>query len=440
MKRRSWSVALAVGIGAAVTTTVFAGAGYSRTAGPAARSATTIDVLSLWGGSEKDAFIKVTDAFTKKTGIKIQYETARDFIPAIRTRLAAGNPPDVAIVPRPGYLATLAKEGAFKDLSKMGFTSAYMKARYTSGWTSLGTVGGKLYGLAVKANSKSVIWYRPDSFKKYHFKTPKTWAQLVTLTKAYKAKGLTPWGLGCGPGPSSWTLTDWFENIYARTAGTTKYDRLFAGKLKFTDASVISALKRMTSILNNKYIAGGGVQGALGRSFNSGIAQVFGSNPQAQLYMEGGFVGGIAIGQVNPKLKPGKTIAFFPWVTIDPKRDSPLIGGGDLAAAFKDSADIRTFLKYLSTPEAGAIWVSTGAVISPNKQVKGKSYPNLLVRDEAKQVASAKIFRFDGSDLMPGALGDTWGAALQNVLQKPGNAKQLMTAFQKEADKAYKTG
>ncbi len=218
MKRRSWLVLLAVAVGLGLISTVLAGASYGRTAVPQTKKAGTINVLSLWGGSEKSAFLKVTDAFTAKTGIKIEYETARDFIPAIRTRLAAGNPPDVAIVPRPGYLASLAREGAFKDLRPLGFTPAYMKARYTSGWTSLGTVGGKLYGLAVKANSKSVIWYKPDSFAKYKFKVPKTWAQLIALTKAYKAKGLTPWGLGCGPGPSSWTLTDWFENIYAASA------------------------------------------------------------------------------------------------------------------------------------------------------------------------------------------------------------------------------
>jgi len=423
---------LAVVIGAIAAT--FAATASSK---PAARSAGSIEVLSLWGGSEKDAFTKVTNQFTKNTSIEVKFTSARDFIPAIRTRLAAGNPPDIAIVPRPGNLATLAQQGVLKPLNGLGFTTAYLKQNYSGAWTSLGTVGGKIFGLPAKANSKSVIWYKPQSFKQYHFAIPKTWNQLIAIQNKYTAKGLKPWALGCGPGPSSWTLTDWFENIYARTAGTAKYDKLFAGKLKFTDASVISALKRMTSILNDKYIAGGGVQGALGRSFNSGIAQVFGSNPQAQLYMEGGFVGGIAIGQVNPKLKPGKTIAFFPWVTIDPKRDSPLIGGGDLAAAFKDSPDIRTFLKYLTTPEAGAIWVSTGAVISPNKQVKGGSYPNALVRAEAKQVAAAKIFRFDGSDLMPGALGDTWGSALQDVLQKPGNAKKTMAAFQKEADKAY---
>src|SRR5207245_2601543 len=337
-----------------------------------------------WGGSEKDAFIKVTDAFTKKTGIKVQYETARDFIPAIRTRLAAGNPPDVAIVPRPGYLATLAKDNAFKNLSTMGFTSSYMKSRYTGGWISLGTVVGKLYGLAVKANSKSVIWYRPDSFKKYHFKIPTKWAQLIALTKAYKAKGLTPWALGCGPGPSSWTLTDWFENVYARTAGPAKYQALFTGKLKFTDSSVVNALQIMTSVLNNTYVAGG-IQGALGLSYTDGMAKVFGtSGTTAQMYMEGGFMGGIAIGQINPSLKPGKTIDDFPWPSIVPKYGSPLIGGGDLAVAFKDTPDIRQFLKYISSPAAGTIWVSTGAIVSPNKRVPAQAYPNLLVRKEAQ--------------------------------------------------------
>src|SRR2546425_9390819 len=87
---------------------------------PTKRSAGSIEVLSLWGGSEKDAFLKVTDAFTAKTGIKVDYTSVRDFIPAIRTRLAAGNPPEIGILPRPGYITTLAKEGALKTLSSLG--------------------------------------------------------------------------------------------------------------------------------------------------------------------------------------------------------------------------------------------------------------------------------------------------------------------------------
>jgi ABC-type glycerol-3-phosphate transport system substrate-binding protein len=430
VKRRSWLVLLAVALG---VVTLGATTSYGGKAKPTKRAAGKIEVLSLWGGSEKDAFIKVTKAFTQKTNIDVEYTTARDFQTVIRTRLAAGNPPDVAIIPRPGVLADLAKQGAVKNLGSMGLTSSYMKARYGPAWIKLGTVNGKLYGVAAKANSKSVMWYRPDQFKKYKVTVPKTWAQLLALTKKLKAKGTTPWAQGAG---SSWTLTDWFENVYARTAGPAKYQGLFSGKVKFTDPSVKKAIQQMLQILNNKYLLGG-VQGALGTQFVDGIGLVFKPNAKAQLYMEGGFVGGIAIGQVNTNLKPGKTINSFPWPTIKPSLDSPLVGGGDLAAAFKDSADVRSFLKYISSAAAGTIWVSTGAIVSPNKQVKAKAYPNLLVRNEAKQVAAAKVFLFDGSDLLPGSLADDWGAVLQNALQKPGSISSLLSDFQKKAAKEF---
>src|SRR5947208_8227578 len=126
LKRRSWLVLLAFVLSAVAAT--FAATASSK---PAARSAGEIEVLSLWGGSEKDAFIKVTTAFTKKTGIKVNYTTARDFVPVIRTRLAAGNPPDVAIIPRPGVLSDLAKQGAVKELSKLGLSRSYLTARYS---------------------------------------------------------------------------------------------------------------------------------------------------------------------------------------------------------------------------------------------------------------------------------------------------------------------
>jgi hypothetical protein len=199
---------------------------------------------------------------------------------------------------------------------------------------------------------------------------------------------------------------------------------------------VKKAIQQMLQILNNRYLAGG-VSGALGTGFVDGIGLVFKPNAKAQLYMEGGFVGGIALDQVNTNLKVGKTINSFPFPTINPKYDSPMVGGGDLAAAFKDNADVRAFLKYISSAEAGRIWVSTGAIVSPNKQVKKNAYPNLLVQHEAAQVAGAKVFLFDGSDLLPGTLADDWGAVLQNAMQKPGSISSLLSDFQKKADKTF---
>jgi alpha-glucoside transport system substrate-binding protein len=430
MKRRTSRVgivvvALAVALAALVATA-------SRASGTK-HSAGSIEVLSLWGGSEKDAFTKVTDQFTKNTGITVTYTSARDFIPDISTRLAAGNPPDVAIVPRPGYLASLAQKGALKDLSAMGLTSSYLSQRYGSSWIGFGQVGSTIYGVPTKANSKSVIWYRPDKFKRFKLAVPKTWAQLLALTKTMKSKGLVPWAVGDGPNQSQWVLTDWFESIYMRTAGAAKYQALFSGKLPFTDPSVVRALQLLTQIVNGTYVLGG-IQGILGTSFVDGIGAVFGKNAKAQLYYEGGFVGGIALGQVNTALQPGVTINDFAWPTIDPTAGSPVEVGADYAVAFKDSPQVRQFLQYITSSDAGKIWVSTGAVISPNKQVPASAYPNLLVRREGAQLASAKTVLFDGSDQMPGAFGDTWGFALQKVIQNPsaGNLKKILTGFQSQ--------
>ncbi len=436
MKRRLRLAFLLVMLAALVASAVAATAESASRAKPAAKSDKTIEVLSLWGGSEKDAFLKVTDQFTKDTGITVQYTSARDFVPIIRTRIAAGNPPDVAIIPRPGVLADLARQGAVKDLDAMGLTPSYMKARYGPAWIQLGTVDGKLYGVAAKANSKSVIWYRPDQFHKFHLKVPTTWSQLLAVTKTLKKDGQTPWAQGA---KDSWTLTDWFENVYARTAGPAKYQQLFTGHLSFSDPSVKTALKDMLLILNNTDLAGG-VQGALGTGFVDGIGRVFGASPDAQLYMEGGFVGGIATQQVNTALTPGRTINSFPWPTISPKYTGILVGGGDLAAAFRDTPEVRQFLKYISSPQAGTIWVSTGAIVSPNKQVPASAYPNVLVRKEAAQVAGATVFVFDGSDLLPGSLGDDWGSTLQGTVQNPGNINSLLSSFQSEAQKAFAAG
>ena len=115
---------------------------------------------------------------------------------------------------------------------------------------------------------------------------------MLAVTKTLKAKGREPVG---GRREGFLDAHRLVENVYLRTAGPTKYQQLFTGKLKFTDPSVGKAIRQMLQILNNKYLVGG-VQGALGTAFTDGIGRVFGKKPSAQLYFEGGFVGGIAIG------------------------------------------------------------------------------------------------------------------------------------------------
>jgi alpha-glucoside transport system substrate-binding protein len=389
-----------------------------------------VSVLSLWGGSEQEAFQKVLAQFTQDTGIRTKYETARDFLPVIRSRLAAGNPPMVAIIPRPGIVQDLANEGSLISLEDLGLDPDAINENYGEAWTNLTTVDDTVYGVVAKANSKSVIWYSPADDK---VQPVETWEELKSQTQQLQSDPMKPWALGA---KDSWTLTDWFENIYVRTAGPDKYNQLFGGELDFTDASVKTALQEMTSILNDQTVAGG-IDGALGTGFVDGIGQVFSANPKAHLYMEGGFVGGITLADVNPNVKPGETIDFFPFPMIDEAQGSPLVGGGDITAAFVNNEDVKRLIEYLASPEAGEIWVSTGAIVSPNKGVGSDAYPNELVRKEAEQVANAETFVFDGSDLLPGALGEDWGTLLQTVIKNPDQVDSQLESFQQQAEDAF---
>lgn len=399
----------------------------------------TITVFSLWGGSEQEAFQKVLDKFTADTGIKTKYESARDFLPVIRTRLAADNPPDVAIIPRPGVVAELARDDSLIPLEDMGLDPDKINENYSDTWTSLATVDDKVYGVVAKANSKSTIWYKPTSFQQMGFQVPKTWDELLQITEGYKQKlpsSKAPWAVGAQGRDNSWTLTDWFENIYARKAGSDNYTKLFNGDLPFNDQTVKDSLGEMLKIVNDKYVAGG-VDTALSIGFVDGIGRVFSKNPVAEMYMEGGFVGGIALGDVNPDLKVGKDIDFFPWPTIDEANGNPLVGGGDVASAFVNNEDNKKLIEYLSTPEAGKIWVSTGAIASPNKGVSESDYPNELVAKEADQLKTAESFLFDGSDLLPGTLGQDFGTLLQNIIKNPGQMGSLLDDYQSQAESAF---
>jgi len=393
----------------------------------------TVSVFSLWGGSERDAFQKVLDGFTEETGITAKYEQGRDFLPILRPRIAAGNPPDVAIIPRPGVVADFARDGSLKTVEEIGLDTDALTENLSQSYLDLGTVDGDLYGIVVKANSKNTIWYKPDSFRQLGVEPPTDWQGLLQVADAIKAKGKKPFAVGAQGSTNSWTLTDWFENIYLHQAGPEKYQQLFTGDLPFTDPSVKTALGEMTKVISDENVPGG-IQGVLGTDFVTSIGQVFGTNSKAEMHGQGGFVGGIAIGQVNTKLKPITDIDFFDFPTLDPAYKGALMGAGDQAVAFTANDDVKALMEYLASPEAGEIWAKTGAIISPNKAVPDTAYPNELAVKEAKQLKEAETFRFDGSDLLPGTLGQSWATTLQAIIQDPGKMDQELGDFQSSAE------
>lgn len=390
---------------------------------PTGGAGKTINVAASWGGSERDAFLAVVDAFIAKTGIQVNYESMRQNEGAIlRTRVAAGNPPDIALEPRPGEVAEFARAGNLIDLNTFLSKDDLSKA-FNQGYLDVGNVDGKQVGFVWKANSKSTFWYRAADFKANGWAPPKNMDEFVALADKIKAAGKTPMATDGGSG---WVLTDYLENLVIRHTTAQKYNDLYIShKVAWTDPDVKLALADYVKFFKPGYQVGD-AQGVLAGQFPAMIAQVFGPTPKAEMLYEGGFVS-VLVQDVNKAIKPVDEMNFSMFPQADPKYGDPVMGGGDVAIMFKDSPEARQFLQYIISPEAANVFAATNT-ISPNKQIDVTKFTNPLAKQEYQQLANASVFVFDGSDLAPSAFGgDHLFTELQKLVQHPDQVDSIAT-------------
>ena len=49
---------------------------------------------------------------------------------------------------------------------------------------------------------------------------------------------------------------------------------------------------------------------------------------------------------------------------------------------------------------------------------------------------NAEVFAFDGSDLLPGALGTEWPSVLQGIMKDPGSVDSALEDFQSQGQRS----
>jgi len=158
------------------------GCGTSSTAGKG-----SVHVLAVWSGSEQDSFKAVLAPFEASTGIKVEYESTRDVDALLQTRLAAGNPPEIASLPSPSTLTKLAGQGKLIQLDNGILDMPTFTAQYAPGWVDLGKVNGKLYEIFAWAAVKGLVWYNPTKFTAKGYQVPTDWASLTALSSTIKS-------------------------------------------------------------------------------------------------------------------------------------------------------------------------------------------------------------------------------------------------------------
>jgi alpha-glucoside transport system substrate-binding protein len=346
--------------------------------------------------------------FTTCTGAKVKYEGSDQFETQLVVRVKAGNAPDIAYIPQPGLLKTVVSSGATVEAPSQ--VAENVDKWFGEDWKTYGTVDGKFYAAPLGASVKSFVWYSPKLFEKNGWEVPQTWDDMTALSDKIAASGIKPWCAGFESGEATgWPGTDWLEDAVLRDAGADAYDQWVNHEIPFNDDKIVGALDRVGDILkNDKYVNGGfgDVNSIATTAFQDGGLPIL--KDQCALHRMASFYAA-QWPEGTDVSEHGDVFAFYLPTTND-ANGKPVLGGGEFVAAFDDRPEVQAFQTYLSTdvwanekakstPAAGG-WVSanTGLDIknlkSPIDQLSG----SILQDPEA-------VFRFDGSDQMPSAVG-----------------------------------
>jgi alpha-glucoside transport system substrate-binding protein len=374
--------------------------------------------------------------FQDRTGVKVEFEGTRDLDAVLTTRVAAGNPPDLAALPGPGKMAEFARQGKMVDLSGV-LDMAAMKKAYAQGWLDLGSVDGKLVGIFTKASLKGLIWYNPKNLKAAGVQIPTTWDQLMSTSQAIAAKGTTPWAVGVESGAASgWTGTDWLENIFLRMYGPAKYKDWYDGKLAWTSPEVKTVWQTWGKIVADPKMVYGGSQYELSTNFGTAFTPVFQTPPAAYFHFQATFIQSF-IQKQYPDLKPVDDFNFFGFPAINQQYAKAVEIAGDLFGMFKKTPQSTAFITYVTTAEAQDFWVKPANGISPNRAVPLSDYPDPLSKNAAQILTSADIAVFDASDMMPSKMNAAFWSAIMSYLANPDQLDSILSDLDKVRADAY---
>jgi alpha-glucoside transport system substrate-binding protein len=389
------------------------------TACSAGSSAGSVSIVASWTGAEGDAFKRVLAEFTAETGISVDYQGTRAVGPVLDSELQQGNPPDVAVLPNPGALATYMHSG---DLRPLDSVIKDPQQSFSPQWLRLQRLGTNdhLYAIAFKADLKSLIWYDP---KRFSGPVPKTWADLTALDDRIVAGGGMPWCMGLeAPPTSGWPGTDWVEDILLHQSGTAAYEQWASGRLPWTSDAVRKAWTTWGTVLNT---LGETRKAAVLTNFGDAGRGLFSSPQSCTMEHEGSFIMGNYQGYPQ-KPQPGKDFDFFPT----PGTDNAAEVSADLAGMFTDTSQAKALMRFLAGARAQRIWpeIPGYGAFSPNKNVRGdKVYSDPVSRRISQLLTTTAPLCFDAADMMPAAMSAAFSRAVFEFVDDPARLPDLLS-------------
>jgi len=378
----------------------------------AAHSDLAGETVTVWGpwreGGDQEMFQSVIAYFEDATGATVKYASSENYEQQAQIDAAAGSPANITILPQPGLLADMASKGYLVPLSAEIEARVVAEHAAGSSFVSLGTYkdaagADEFYAIPYKSDLKSLVWYSPDNFADAGYDVPQSYEELKALTEQIVADGGTPWCIGLGSGGATgWPATDWVEDIMLRINTPEDYDAWVSNDLKFNDPKVIAALDEFGWFAKNEDFVAGGVAAVGTTDFRESPLGLFAVPPACYMHHQASFIPSFF--PEGTELGVDADFFYFPEST---ERDlgKPVLGAGTLAVVTKDSPAAQAFIDFLMNPISNEIWMAQSGFLSTLKAANVDTYANDTLKGEGEILLNATTFRFDGSDLMPGAIG-----------------------------------
>ncbi|MBO6900837.1 MAG: carbohydrate ABC transporter substrate-binding protein [Rhizobiaceae bacterium] len=410
----------------------FALSGYSGLA-----SAEQLTVFGPWLGPDQENVEAVLKVFADKSGHDVRYVGSDSFEQQIVVDLEAGSAPNVAVFPQPGLASDMAARGFLTPLRDG--VADWLRENYAAGdsWVALGTYkdasgADQFYGFPFKNDVKSLVWYVPENFEDAGYEVPTTMEELKALTEQIVADGETPWCIGLGSGAATgWPATDWVEDLMLRTQSPEDYDAWISNDLKFDDPKVIAAIEEFGWFARNDDFVAGGSGAVASTDFRDSPKGLFSSPPQCYMHHQASFIPaffpeGTAVGE-------DADFFYFP-AYADKDLGTPVLGAGTTWVITNENQAAHDLIAYLQTPEAHETWMGLKGFLTPFKGVNPDAFSDPTLRKMNEVLLNATTFRFDGSDLMPGAVGagSFWTGMVDYAGGKP--AADVAAEIQKSWD------
>jgi alpha-glucoside transport system substrate-binding protein len=347
-------------------------------------------------------------SWEKANHITILYTGTPDFESSIAVEAQQSNAPDLAIVAQPGIVVDLAQHGLLQPLPSSVHSS--VTKNFPADWVNYTTTGGTDYAAPLLASVNGWVFYSPTDFAKWGVSVPKTWDQLLTLTKTIQQKtGLAPWCDGFSQGATSGEAgVNWIDDLVLRQDGPKIYDEWVSHQISFTDPRIQKAFDDLSQLLlNPKYVnADIGDVSSINAATTPEVASALESGKCAMTHQPSSFVNQLTDANgTQASIKPGGNYWAFPLPSFS-SSTTPVTGSGYFVAAFSTSADTIKVQQYLASAAWAKSRVKLGGAISPDLSIPA-SLDSTPLEQASTELLQDKttVFRFDAADLMPAVVG-----------------------------------